>query len=329
MLAEVTPLFVTSGDLVADRRYQWAIASAQRGDLAAAAEILEQTVALAPRFATAWFALGAIRDRLGDRPGAIAAFRAASEADPEDYHGARLHLARLGAGEPHPAMSAAYIARLFDQQAPRFDATLREHLAYRGPELLRAAVIRACETLGRTPFFRRAVDLGCGTGLIGGAFRPHVSSLIGVDLSPGMIEIARRTGLYAHLHVADVVAFLSEERSASADLILAGDVFVYLADLAPVCRAVARVLAPGGLFAFTVEANEGAPYALRDTLRYAHSPDYVRATLVAAALTPRVLDRAFLRSEKGVPVPGLVAVARKDESGSERHVVSVNENHRD
>jgi predicted TPR repeat methyltransferase len=312
MLAEVTPLFVSSGDLVADRRYRWAIASAERGDLVAAAGILEQTVALAPRFATAWFALGAIRDRLGDRSGAIAAFRAASEADPEDYHGARLHLARLGAGEPHPPMSAAYIARLFDQQAPRFDAALREYLAYRGPELLHAAVIRTCETLARPPSFMRAVDLGCGTGLVGRAFRPHVASLVGVDLSPGMIEIARRSGLYTELRVADAVAFLREEGGATADLILAGDVFVYLADLAPVCREAARVLAPGGLFAFTVEANDGAPYALRETLRYAHSPEYVQATLAAAALAPRALDRAVLRTEKGSPVAGLVAVAQKD-----------------
>ena len=52
------PLFVSSGDLVADRRYQWALDYLQRGDAAAAADILTQVVETAPGFATAWFALG-------------------------------------------------------------------------------------------------------------------------------------------------------------------------------------------------------------------------------------------------------------------------------
>ena len=98
------PLFVSSGDLIADRRYKWALDHAARGELAGAADILAQTVELAPAFATAWFALGAIRDNLGDRAGAIAAWQKARDADPEDYHGARLQLARLGAGEVTPAM---------------------------------------------------------------------------------------------------------------------------------------------------------------------------------------------------------------------------------
>src|ERR1700691_1635136 len=102
-MSQTGPLFVSSGDLVADRRYAWALDHAARGDFHGAADILEQTVELAPGFATAWFALGAIRDRLGDRRGAIAAFERARDVDPDDYHGARLQLARLGSGEPTPA----------------------------------------------------------------------------------------------------------------------------------------------------------------------------------------------------------------------------------
>ena len=96
-MTDTGPLFVSSGDLIADRRYKWALDHAAQGDMAGAADILAQTIELAPRFATAWFALGAIRDQLGDRDGAISAFEQARDADPEDYHGARLQLARLGA----------------------------------------------------------------------------------------------------------------------------------------------------------------------------------------------------------------------------------------
>src|SRR5271156_2352752 len=107
-MTDTGPLFVSSGDLIADRRYKSSLELASRGDLVAAADILAQTVELAPRFATAWFALGAMRERLGDRDGAIAAFTRARDADPEDYHGARLQLARLGAGELNPAMTETY-----------------------------------------------------------------------------------------------------------------------------------------------------------------------------------------------------------------------------
>ena len=60
-MSDTGPLFVSSGDLIADRRYKWAIDQAARGDFVAAADILAQTVEIAPAFATAWFALGAIR----------------------------------------------------------------------------------------------------------------------------------------------------------------------------------------------------------------------------------------------------------------------------
>lgn len=75
MVTSSAPLFVSSGDLIADRRYRWAIDHARRGDLAVAADILVQTVELAPAFATAWFALGAIRDVLGDRAGPLRPLR--------------------------------------------------------------------------------------------------------------------------------------------------------------------------------------------------------------------------------------------------------------
>src|SRR6202011_3314186 len=71
---QTAPLFISSGDLIADRRYGWAIAYLARGDRAGAAEILGQVLETAPAFAGAWFALGAIREAEGDRERAIAAF---------------------------------------------------------------------------------------------------------------------------------------------------------------------------------------------------------------------------------------------------------------
>src|SRR6202161_1023212 len=201
-MTDTGPLFVSSGDLIADRRYKWALDHAAEGDMAGAADILAQTVELAPRCATAWFALGAIRDQLGDRDGAIAAFGQARDADPEDYHGARLQLARLGAGEATPAMTHAYVRRLFDQYAARYDTSLTESLAYRGPAVLREAVERVTSAARRPLRFESVLDLGCGTGLAGAAFRPACGRLIGVDLSEAMVAKAAAKKLYDRLETA-------------------------------------------------------------------------------------------------------------------------------
>ena len=132
------------------------------------------------------------------------------------------------------------------------------------------------------------LDLGCGTGLAGAAFRPFVERLVGVDLSPAMIAQAESKGLYDRLVTADLADFLAAEAGDDAryDLVLAADVFVYVNDLAPIMAAVARVLAPDGLFAFTVETHSGDGVKLLPTLRYAHGEPYIRRALADAGLAP-------------------------------------------
>jgi predicted TPR repeat methyltransferase len=302
------PLFITSGDLIADRRYDAARHYWARGDLLAAADIMAQAVEAAPRFASAWFALGEIREELGDRDGAIAAFRQARAVDTDDRHGAGLHLMRLGA-EAFAAMPPAYVRTLFDQYAPEFDRALLDILHYRGPRVLRDAVIAALHAAGRTPKFSRAIDLGCGTGLSARAFDRYTEELIGFDLSPGMIEKARETGLYQRLAIGDMGELLAEQSDASTDLIFAADALVYLPDLSSLFRDVRRVLRPQGLLAFTVETYGGDAVTLGAGLRYQHGEAYIRDQLAQAALTCLALSEVSTRDESGEPVPGLVAVA--------------------
>ena len=297
-------LFITSGDLIADRRYEMARAYAAEGDLGAAADLYAQAVELAPGFASAWFALGETREALGDQHAARAAFKRAIAADPEDRHGAVLRLVRLGGADPAREALHGYVRTLFDQYAPRFDRALAD-LAYSAPALLRDAVTKHRLRFGTM------LDLGCGTGLAGAAFRPHVDWLVGVDLAPKMIEEARRKGLYDRLAVGDIVAFLAEQPERSAHLVIAADVFAYVADFAEICAAVARVLGDGGLFGFTVETHDGEGATVGPKMRYAHSADFVRGALAEAGLTVVELTRASSRTENRVPVPGLLVIARK------------------
>jgi predicted TPR repeat methyltransferase len=303
-------LFLSSGDLVADRRFDFARDLQLRGDLVAAADLLLQATELAPGFASAWFTLGDIRERLGDRDAAIAAFRKAHEVDPEDRHGASLRMMLLGA-ERLSAMPPAYVRALFDQYAPKFEAALVDDLGYRGPALLFKAVLAARAVDRKPAFFRRAIDLGCGTGLVAAAFAKNVDRFTGVDLSPRMIEKARSTGLYAELEVDDMLQGLRSKPETSAELILAADAMVYVADLVPVLAEAKRVLVAGGVLAFTTETHDGEGVIIGEGLRYAHGADHVRASIHAAGLSLYQLEDRSARNEDNAPVPGLVVVAAK------------------
>jgi len=304
-------LFQSSGDLIADRRYAIAQELLARDDVAGAADLLAQAIEAAPRFVSAWFALGEAREEAGESDAAIAAFQQVCALDAEDRLGAGLHLVRLGALAAGD-MPSAYVRTLFDQYAPRFDAALTEGLGYRGPAVLREAIAAACTAAGRPLRFGAALDLGCGTGLAGAALRPLVGKLTGVDLSERMVAMAREKRLYDRLETGDLVQFLhaeARERRRYA-LIVAADVFAYLAWLPGVVAAAAQVLAQDGLIAFTVETHPGDDVILGEKLRYVHGAAHVRAAVAGAGLTLLTLTEASTRSEAGAPVPGLVVVAR-------------------
>jgi predicted TPR repeat methyltransferase len=295
---------LASGDLIAERRFAYAKAAADEGDFGAAAELFEQALELAPHWAAAWFALGEAREKLGGLDAAAQAFRQTLVADPEDAQGAAARLALMGRGKAPGALPQAYIARLFDDYAPRFDKHLTDNLGYRAPALI-------AEALGAVASDRRfasALDLGCGTGLMGEALRGRVDRLAGVDLSAAMIAKARERGFYDRLVLGDAVAMLGREAPGISDLIVAADALVYIGDLAPLFAAVARVLTSDGIFAFSVETCEGDGFKLEPTMRFAHSRSYVEATAREAGLQPLLIRSASTRREAGADAPGLICV---------------------
>jgi predicted TPR repeat methyltransferase len=203
---------------------------------------------------------------------------------------------------------------LFDDYAPRFNAHLVRELSYRGPELI--AAVLELDAVAPKRKFRRALDVGCGSGLAGAALRARCEVLVGVDISPKMIREAARTKLYDELRISDFIAFLDEQLEGEADLVIAADVFVYVGDLAPAFTAIARALTSDGILAFTVETEPGEAFGLGETLRFRHSRAHVERALAAAGLDPILLQDAWARKEAGAPVPGFIAVASP--SGSPR-----------
>ena len=151
-----------------------------------------------------------------------------------------------------------------------------------------------------------AVDLGCGTGLVGAALGQQVGAIDGMDLSPNMLAKAEARGLYRQLRAGDVVEVLTGNAGFSGpyDLATAADVFIYIGRLEAVFAAVKACLAPGGLFAFSVETTDRGPVEIRSSGRFAHSADYL-ADLARSSGFEIVESRALIiRKEIDTPVPG-------------------------
>ena len=270
-----------------------------------ALDAYERANALSPTLGAAWTLRGHLLRQAGRLADARTCFDNAIACG-EDVESHRFFLGALGLGALPDGAPPAFVRALFDEYADRFEHDLVDELHYRGH-------LQVCEPLRslHPGPFASALDLGCGSGLAAPLLRPLARRLEGVDLSPRMLQAAAATGLYDELHAGELLAHLGHA-SARHDLVVACDVFIYLGNLAPVFAAVARVLAEGGVFAFSVEAgaaDEG--YDPLPTPRYTHAEPYLSGLAQAHAMTVLRSERAPLREGRGEPVAGLVMHLRR------------------
>ncbi|MER5172139.1 methyltransferase domain-containing protein [Thioclava sp. CPCC 100088] len=292
---------------MADRRADYA-ESYLPDDPQAAAELYEQALERAPGWVAGWFRLGEIRADAG-LPQAQQAFEQVLELDPADTLGASLKLDLLMPRSLSNAMPVAFVEALFDQYAAGFEESLVEKLEYRAPELIAA---------GLAGTYSRGLDLGCGTGLMGLALADRVQWLEGWDISSEMLREAEAKGCYQVLEKRDL-GTLAPVRDAW-DLVTAADVFAYLGALEQIIGWCSGAIREDGRLAFTVECHDGAEaYLLRPSRRYAHSEAHL-AELLELAGFDAVIEKDWLRLDRGMPIEGLVVQARRRAKAAERYV---------
>ena len=264
----------------------------------------QQVLALNPSYLPAVNNLAYIHHRRNENDLAIFYYGQVLEQRPENASVQYLLAALLGVPLDHPP--DAYIRDFFDSYAEDFEYNLVSELGYDNPRQLCGCLRRS--DAGETSC-GHGLDLGCGTGLSGVAFKGMVEVLDGVDLSANMLIRAAEKGCYARLHEDSILHHLTSTQE-SYDFFLATDVFIYVGDLVELFSAAKETARPGALFCFSTEHLDGDDYQLLQTGRYAYSPAYIHRTAAAAGWKVLNQESARLRRERDEWLQGDLWVLR-------------------
>ncbi len=234
-----------------------------------AMEYYQKTLALAPEYLSALNNLAYLHHRAGEINEAISLYGRVLELRPEDESVRYLLAALLGL--PLTEAPDVYVQDFFDAYAEDFERSLVDDLGYENPRLLFDCFSQAT-SLGSQ--YAHGLDLGCGTGLSGQAFKERINILDGIDLSPAMLKQAAGKGCYQQLRQDSIDHFL-HSTTEEFDFFIATDVFIYVGALESIftmAHAHARV---GALFCFSTEALDEEGYRLQPSGRFAYSSQYI------------------------------------------------------
>lgn len=242
-----------------------------RGETSRAIDAYYRAIGIRPNYAQAYQNLGTTfyeTDHIGL---AVDAYREAVKIDPGNL--SAQYLCDVLKGKTMEKPPEEYVRRLFDQYSSTYEHHMLWDLCYKVPKHLKRLIQSIRNGDQR---FEKAIDLGCGTGLAGKQVREACDRLIGVDISPKMVQIAAEKMIYDDLIIGEITECLCRTGD-KFNLVIAADVFVYVGNLRPVFKAVRKRSAEGAYFVFTTETAEKNTYVNRINGRFAHGESYVRS----------------------------------------------------
>ena len=166
---------------------------------------------------------------------------------------------------------------------------------------------------------KRALDVGCGGGILAEALATEGAIVTGVDPSEKSLAVAKqhatRSGLAIDYRLATAENLASCGFTEPLDLVFAVDVLEHVDDLGRTLAAIADVLAPGGGLGFLTHNRTIAAF-----LQLVWDEEYVQQTMpegfhdFARFITPDELTEDVERN--GMVVQEMKGVARAEASGA-------------
>jgi ubiquinone/menaquinone biosynthesis C-methylase UbiE len=154
--------------------------------------------------------------------------------------------------EPGPLKSKELFPAVFSRHALAYQQRLEQVMA-RGEARGRMRVLELVDAHAGM----RVIDLACGPGTLSRRLAKSVSpggEVVGVDLAPGMIELARASIPGARFEVMDIERL--EFADGSFDAAVCGHGLQFAPDLAAALSEARRVLRPDGRLAASVPVEE-------------------------------------------------------------------------
>jgi predicted TPR repeat methyltransferase len=267
-----------------------------------------RAIELLPNYKQAHEGLGVCYKEIGDKNKAIECFNRYLEIDPSGDSEVRLWLALLNSGDIPERYPAAAMITTYEKKAGNWDSDIRRPgMEFLGPknvhEMLKKLKLPQQKNLD-------VLDVGCGTGVCGEYLRDFAILLVGVDLSPHMLEQADKKRLYDKLACAEAVSYMQQCKH-SFDLVVASGVLILFGDLQPIFQATADLLKSGGVFVFTLYRSEGESIVVRHNLHFAHSKTYIINVAAAAGFEVTKLDEEVHEYESGEAQAGWLIALRK------------------
>jgi SAM-dependent methyltransferase len=140
----------------------------------------------------------------------------------------------------YDAVAAAYAKAFFDELSRKpFDRALLDAFA------------AACPETGEV------LDVGCGPGHVARYLSERSVTAAGIDLSPAMVELARRLNPDLEFHAADMRALDSSSATLSGIVAFYSIIHIPRADVPLVLGEFRRVLAPDGRLLLSVHGGSG------------------------------------------------------------------------
>ena len=216
------------------------------------------------------------------------------------------------------AVDPAEVAK-FDAVAHRFWDPEGEFKPLHALNPLRAAFVAGrCRLQGA-----RAVDVGCGGGLLAEALTRSGAQMTAIDLSAAMIDVARLHAEGAGLSIdyrQQAAEALAAASGPTFDVVTCMEMLEHVPDPAVMLRTLAALLRPGGdLFVSTLNRTPkafavaiiGAEYLARLLPRGTHEyAKFIRPSEIAAAGRAAGLECREIAGLHYNPVTGLCTLTR-------------------
>ena len=280
------------------------IALQELGQLEQALENYDRAIQINPNYAEVYVSRGIALQEFGQLEKAIESCNSAIELKPSSN--TAQHILNSLLGNDVRSVPEEYIKNLFNKYAQNFENHLVNKLDYTSPSFFK----KTLAGLGLTnKNFNKAIDLGCGTGLVGVEFRNMVDVLIGIDLSEKMIRQAKEKNVYDKLIASDLINGLQALKT-NFDLFISADVFAYIGDLDSLFDSVKKHANNESLFIFSTEDLAGDGFFLQQTGRFAHSKNYILSTASYYGFQLEHFEQYNPRKNKGEWIVGGIYVLR-------------------